>query len=282
MRQKITIMAGLTAMGLLLSTAGVQAQHGHLNAGAKGTNQGDQLYWANGDIFAYNSGYVKEMTYAGTGTYAGNYEGGITPTALPATAANTGPAFGAAAVGSFLVTEVISMDGPPGGSWSFWEGGSKAPTFTLRSGTTDGTNRFDLSNKAIGAGAPGADPYGHLHGRRFTVNTWGVYKVGFKILDISTNGTGGGPIHIPSDPFFINFGTQLKLTQLRKNNDGASMSVSGDPSASFFVETSPTLGGTDPWTAVAGPLTYVSPGYYTVTDTNATGTIGFYRLRLAP
>ena len=78
MKRTTTLMAGLTAIGLLLSTEGVRAQHGHLNAGAKGTNQGDQLYWANGDIFAYNSGYVKEMTYTDTGTYAGNYEGGIT------------------------------------------------------------------------------------------------------------------------------------------------------------------------------------------------------------
>jgi hypothetical protein len=282
MKRTTALMAGLTAIGLLLSTEGVRAQHGHLNAGAKGTNQGDQLYWANGDIFAYNSGYVKEMTYADTGTYAGNYDGSISFTALPATTANGGPAFGAPALGSLLVLEVFSVEGPAGGSWSYWDTGATKPTITVQSGTTDATNRIDLSNRAIGAGAPGADPFGHLHGRRQSVSKWGVYKVGFKIYDVSTNGTGGGPIHTPSDPFFINWGTQLKVTRLSKNSDGASMQVSGDPAVSFFVETAPTLGGNDPWTAIAGPLTYPNPGYFTVTDTNATGTAGFYRLRVAP
>ena len=32
------------------------AQHGHLNAGATGKNQGDALYFANGDDFIMSSG----------------------------------------------------------------------------------------------------------------------------------------------------------------------------------------------------------------------------------
>jgi hypothetical protein len=282
MKRTTSLMAGLTAIGLLLSVEGVQAQHGHINAGAKGTNQGDQLYWANGDIFAYNSGYVKELTYAATGTYAGNYDGNISFTALPATTANSGPAFAAPALGSFLVIEVVSVEGPAGGSWSYWDTGATNPTLTVTSGTTDGTSYIDLSDKSKGAGTPGADPYGHLHGRRFSVSKWGVYKVGFKILDVSTNGTGGGPIHADSDVFFINWGTKLRLTQLSKNNDGVSLKVSGDPDVSFFLETRPTLAETDPWTTVAGPLNYPNRGYYPVTDPKATGPARFYRLLVAP
>ena len=281
-RSRITLLTGFATLGLLLATEGVQAQHGHINAGAKGTNQGDQLYWANGAIFAYDSGYVKELTYAPTGTYAGNYDGSISFTSLAATTANSGPAFGAAALGSFLVLEVVSVEGPAGASWSYWDTGATNPTITVLSGTTDGTSRINLSDKTKGAGTTGADPYGHLHGRRQSVNKWGKYKVGYKIYDTSTNGIGGGPIHTPSDIFFINWGTQLKVTQLSKSTDGVTLNVSGDPDVSFFLETTPTIGGTDPWTTVAGPLNYPTRGYYPVTDPKATGPGSFYRLLVAP
>jgi MYXO-CTERM domain-containing protein len=33
----------------------------------------------------------------------------------------------------------------------------------------------------------------------------GSYTVGFKIVDTSVNGTGGGPIHSASETFLVNF-----------------------------------------------------------------------------
>ena len=33
----------------------------------------------------------------------------------------------------------------------------------------------------------------------------GVYTVGFRALDTSVNGPGGGPIHVPSDVLYLNF-----------------------------------------------------------------------------
>jgi len=59
------------------------AQHSHLNAGAVSTNQNAQLIWANGADFAASSGYVKTLEYTNDGRFAGYYQGGITPTALP-------------------------------------------------------------------------------------------------------------------------------------------------------------------------------------------------------
>ena len=58
------------------------AQHGHLNAGALGTNQNDKLFFANGADFVDSSGYVKTLTFTNGGRFAGYYEGNITLTSI--------------------------------------------------------------------------------------------------------------------------------------------------------------------------------------------------------
>lgn len=183
------------------------AQHGHLNAGAVGQNQGDRLSFVNGDIFAASSGYVKELPLATSGTYAGYYEGGITLTALPGTVANGGPAAGAAAAGSFLMVGITSVQGPAGGSFSLWEEGATTPTLSYSVGydVTSPTSLVALSDASAGAGILGGDPYGHLHGRRFTATEPGLYTVEFRLFDTSVNGAGGAPIHTPSAELPIQF-----------------------------------------------------------------------------
>lgn len=197
----------LSALGLLTAaTMQLHAQHGHLNAGAVGVNQGDQLYFANGDLFAASSGYVKQLVPAFTGRFAGYYEGGITPTALPTTVANGGPTANAPANGSFIQMGIMSVTGPAGGQFGFWESGSVAPTFSYSSGyTTAAPNLLALSDASLGAGMAGADPFGHLHGRRFTATELGNYSVSFQLFDTSVNGAGGGPVHSASDVFTVNF-----------------------------------------------------------------------------
>lgn len=196
------------ALGLLaLAAPRLAAQHGHLNAGALGENQGDQLYFVNGDIFAESSGYVKDLTFASTGTYAGYYQGGITLTSLAATVDNGGPAFGHAALGSFLEFGIVSVTGPAGGEFGFWEEGAAMPSVSYSAGfmVASATDLFDLSDVSSGAGTAGGDPFGHLHGRRFTATEVGDYVVGFQVYDTSSNGTGGGPIHTSSETLFVQF-----------------------------------------------------------------------------
>lgn len=93
------LVIGLAAFYFAAACEHAQAQHGHLNAGALGSNPGSKLYFANGDIFAASSGYVKELTFADGGAYAGYYEGGISLTALPATINHGGPALNHSAPG---------------------------------------------------------------------------------------------------------------------------------------------------------------------------------------
>lgn len=177
------------------------AQHGHLNAGAIGQNQGDPLLWANGDAFIASSGYVKTLTFTNDGRFANYYEGGITPTALPTTSDNGGPDAQASAPGSFLQLGIVKATGPIGGSFGFWEVGSTTPTLSLLSGDTS-EQLFPLSE---GDGSAGSDPFGHIHGRRFTTTKPGVYTAWFRAFDTSSNGTGGGPVHAPSEALPVRF-----------------------------------------------------------------------------
>ena len=192
----------------LLLTAGwvAQAQHGHLNGGAVGTAQGDALTFVNGAIFAESSGYVKQLTPATTGARAGYYAGSITLTALPGTVANGGPAFGAAANGSFLQYAIVSVTGPAGGQFAFWERAAVSPTLSYATGFTAGApTLIALSDASIGAGTAGGDPFGHLHGRNFTATVPGEYIVGFQLFDTSVNGAGGGSIHGASSVLNVKF-----------------------------------------------------------------------------
>lgn len=177
------------------------AQHGHLNVGATGRNQGDQLIWANGADFIASSGYVKPLVAATDGRFAGYFEGGITFTALPLTSDNGGPDPQAPAAGSFEEFAIVKAAGPIGGQFGFWESGSTAPTHSLLSGDTS-EQLFPLSE---GDGSAGSDPFGHIHGRRFTTTKAGVYTAWFKAFDTSVNGANGGPIHTPSEALPIRF-----------------------------------------------------------------------------
>lgn len=187
--------------GMLLAAHSASAQH--LNAGAVGQNQNDQLVWANAAELASSSGYVQNLTLATSGRYAGYYNGNITFVALHNTDA------GGPALGSFIQAEIVSVAGPDGGFFGFWEGvdlgGGVTPTFNIATGSDNLSLRYTLSDASLGAGLPGQDPFGHIHGRRFTASEEGLYTVGFRAVDASVNGTGGGSIHAPSDIVYIQF-----------------------------------------------------------------------------
>lgn len=191
-----TLLAG----ALLLSAQASHAQH--INAGANSQNQNDQLVWENGAEFAASSGYAKELTLATSGRYAGLYNGSLTFTALPS-------ATGGAALGSFLTAEIVSVAGPVGATFAFWEGadqgGGATPLYSIATGSSGLSHQFALSDATAGAGTVGGDAYGHLHGRRFTTTDLGIYTVGIRAIDTSVNGVSGGPIHTASEVLYVNF-----------------------------------------------------------------------------
>lgn len=200
--KKILILAALLAVSTLRAQ-----DHGHINAGASGGT----LIIDNYDDFIGHKvalNYVPlDYVYPGTGTnlakYAGYFQGNVTFTVLAATSANAGPEPNAPALGSYIHLQLVSVSGPDGGSFGFWESGAPAPTYSMLADAGGGADLWRLSNNN---GVAGTDPFGHIHGRRFTVDTPGEYVVGFRLVDLSTNGPGGAPIYgNPSEVYYFAF-----------------------------------------------------------------------------
>jgi hypothetical protein len=249
----------------------VHAQHGHLNAGAAGTTHGDRLIWANGADFIAPSGYVKTLDYTNTGRFAGYYQGGITPTALPATAERGGPDPDASALGSYLQFRIACLEGPPGGSFGFWEAGATAPSISLARGETS-TNLWRLSESD---GSPGSDPFGHIHGRRFSATKPGIYKVAFTAIDTSTNGAGGGPIHTPSEELPIWFQAGINIQSIEPEALQTRIRFGAAAGFNWSLRYTSDLTNTT-WTStepVAGNDTFVE-----ITHQDPAGPRGFYEI----
>ena len=234
-----------------------EAQHAHLNGGAMDSTVGKALYFPNGFNFVTNSGYFLPLKKATNGPYAGHHQGSLTLTALPATGDNGGPAFGHAAFGARIEAVVVSVDGPPGGSFGFWDSDGEEDatqlTFSVPVGQRLGTRSFVLSQNQ---GESGADPYGHIHGRRFSATVPGLYVVGFQLVDTSSNGPGGGPLHPASDilPMYVQAGLTLAAVGME---DGALVVVyAAEKGVTYRLERAaqwPPASESD-WTLVGQPL----------------------------
>jgi hypothetical protein len=266
--------ATIAIFGLLVTSQNLQAQH--VNAGALGTNQNSKLYFANGSDYVASSGYVKSLTFTNGSTYAGYYQASsISFTALPQTLANAGPVPNAPALGSFIKIQLASVEGPAGGAFGFWQSGATNPTISLTSGQK-GSNLWVVSQND---GSPGSDPYGHIHGQRMTLSKPGLYKVGFKLFDTSTNGAGGGPIHTPSDEFPIYIQGGLSIASITKTGTVTEVTYGSITNQNFSLEYHTNLLATGGWTAVGAPV----PGtdrLQSQSNTNASGTPRFYRVKM--
>lgn len=104
-------------------------------------------------------------------------------------------------MGAEVKIELVSVEGSRGGEFGFWEQGSSEPTVSIAAGER-GNQRWHLSENA---GVVGSDPFGHVHGRWFTVTMPGSYTVTFRLHDDSINRPDGGAIHHPSEPLEIRF-----------------------------------------------------------------------------
>lgn len=278
---KKQLLSILIAFAVSHVTSVVAQDHGHLNAGATAQVDGAQLAFENGSDFSTNSLYVKSLLFATSGKYSNYFQGNITLTSLHATDAFGDPVPGASAPGAFIIAEIVSVEGPSGGEFGFWETNSTtAPTFAIPSGTQNRAYSFELSEAALGAGTPGGDPFGHIHGRRFTATVPGLYTVGFRLLDTSTNGTNGGPIHTPSDVLHVYFQAGYTIANLEQTTNGVSIQFGAGSESNFVIQHSDGLSPTNSWT----DLQTIPGGDNLVayTHENASGKSGFYRLRVEP
>jgi hypothetical protein len=193
MKRRLLVLIQLM---LVFATDNAGAQHEHLNAGASGTLSGSQLRLVGADAFLASSGYLWGTTFELDGYFPGFYATiDLTFAALAATPFRGGPEPGHAAIGSNLQMQVVSVSGPAGGAFGYWETGdyfsniSPTATFNVGSATpvtfTDNfyssyTNGFWTF--AITEAAP-SDPWGHVHDRAYSFTTPGNYQIGFRIID---------------------------------------------------------------------------------------------------
>jgi hypothetical protein len=242
--------------------------HEHVTAGARSKTPGSPLVLANAADYADTSGYVFGLDAGDEGTpYAGYfYTGDLVLAALAGTPPFGGPEPLAAALGSHIQAVLETVSGPKGATLGFWETtmddvDSTAITWSEPVGLERGTHRIDVSETD---GSPGSDPYGHRHGRLFSVTQPGFYQVGFRFVDSSTNGPAGGPIHTPSERFYLNLQAGLTLAGVfRGTNDvrlvfaaPSNLPDTGTaPATQYQIESSPTLGAAANWQPVGAPVT---------------------------
>jgi hypothetical protein len=274
---KISIQKLALATGLALAPqCSVFAQHSHLVAGAFGTHQNDPLIWINAADFITSSSYVKTLEYTNASRYAGYFQGGITPIVAAATPAHAGPEPNAPALGSYIQFSLACLSGPAGGTFDFWEATGSVPALSLAPGQAS-TNLFRLSESD---GSPGSDPYGHIHGRRFTATKPGLYQISFKLFDTSTNGVGGGPIHTPSAelPVWFQAGVNIVSVEPDYEEDHVHIRLAAPANTTWQLEASEQLGPHADWQPAGHPVTGADLMVERVHDSSP-GTHRFYRLR---
>ena len=273
-------LLSLVALGWGVVTLSGRADT-HIFVSALGTNQNNKLNFSNGILFdATLNSYSFTQVLRTNGLNAGHYRGDvITFTALAGTIPNGGPIPGHAAFGSRLAVQVTGVQGPAGGSFAFWEGDGESDlgvmTFSVPVGTTNGSNYLLVSENN---GEPGADPYGHFHGRQFTTSLPGTYIVSFRIIDLSTNGVSGGPLQSPSDELPVRFQAGLRIEGIQPFTNRVSVSFRSPPGISNLLEATTSLVSSN-WLPAATPLRG-NNNLQTFTDTNAPVENRFYRIRL--
>jgi len=233
------------------------------------------LSFLNANHFVTQGEWVLNLVSTNAGSSDGPFERSIPMIALPATAPNGGPLESHAALGACLEFQVVSLTGPPAGHLSVWETNEARPLFTVDTGERAGTHRFPISQNE---GVPGTDPFGRCPGRRFTADQPGLYTMGFRLVDTSTNGPEGSPIHVASDIDYLYWQAGVTVAWTEWQSQSLTATFGGEPGRVFYLERSSALGSTAQWQTVAGPL----PGtncLQRLKDPDATDRQSLYRLR---
>lgn len=261
--KKTLFLACRFALTLALAQHLVQA-HDHLAVGAASPSIGAPLVFTNDADFGGDSGFVFNLTAGTTNdAYFGYYyTDDLVFTALAATGDNGGPEPGHAGLGAYIQVQLLSVEGPAGAQFGFWETSedgvdSTNLTWSVSVPLTHGTNLIAVSEND---GSPGADPYGHLHGRIYSVTKAGLYKATWQFVDTSTNGPNGGPVNAPSAPFYLYYQAGLTLGPVATGTNGlvitfaAPSNIPDDnpsaPPTNYTLQASPVVGPKASWQSV--------------------------------
>ncbi|HMP81805.1 MAG TPA: hypothetical protein PKA41_03765 [Verrucomicrobiota bacterium] len=282
----VLIVFSLVALGFSGGDFQAFAQHIHLVAGITTTLEPDRT-----NVTIVNAGSFDINSYEGVTPscffmtdndpflYPGLYHSDVTFAALPATLWTGGPAPAAAAKGAFIVARIATVAGPAGGEFSLWQENDDATAaqklFTIPTGTTNSAHQFNVSE---GITFPEPDPFGHIHGRRFTVNKPGLYTVGFQMRDTSTSHVDGTPVHSPGHTNYFYFQAGVFISDFSKTNNVARFRFGAQFFHDYHIDYNDNLSSTN-WVKFAEVIGANHSDVHTIVDTNATGPARFYRLR---
>jgi hypothetical protein len=281
MNLKLSCLLGVLLVG---TTADPVLAQTFIQCGAEGTTTGAKLSFVNRTNIDPASGFVQPLYFTRVANrYGTNFV--YTSTNLVFTAlSSTNPA--GAAAGSYLVAEIMSVAGPAGATFYFWEQGNGRPTYTFPVGGTYPAekSRFIVSNVENGAGQPGGDPAGVIRGRRLVVDKAGEYDVTYRLIDTSKNHPTlvNTPIHAPSDPVTIKFSTGLDLgitritTATNALGTVSTLVFKNGAITNLFVEASTNLVN---WEPIVGPFATLPVSLLTTNVFTNNVDSMYYRLR---
>jgi len=282
----VFVILRLVALALVGGGLSVSAQHLHIVAGADSKEQNAKLRFTNGstyDIYS-NQGIAPACFFMSSNLpalYPNLYQTDVTFASLPGTLWTGGPAPGAAAPGAFLEAIVVSVQGPAGGLIGFWQEDEEATPklrFSIPVGTTSSTNRFEISE---GVTFPELDPFGHIHGRRFTANNPGLYTLGFQLVDTSTAGPAGGPIHTPSPISYFYFQAGVFINSIVKTNNSVTVNFGVNSFYDYDLEVATNLVNPN-WVSIYHVVGANHSDIHYFTDMDATNSFRVYRVRETP
>jgi hypothetical protein len=277
---------------LCLSASAQTISHIHIYAGVSNEvpyspQPGTPLWFKNGADWDINSngGYTQSpaciyLDDNYPAVYPEQFQTATTFVGLAATFFSGGiPDPDAASIGTYIELRFVSLQGPAGGALTIWDENlnplNPPVMLSVPVGTTNGQARLNLSSGD--PMDPNSDPYGHIHNRRITVNKPGLYVVGLQLLDTSSNGPGGGPLHTPSTTNYFYFQAGIWLSDFSRSN-GVATARFGLPnySTNFVFEATTNL-SLHNWTVLQSISGQNQMAW--VTDPGATAPRRFYRLR---
>lgn len=282
----VSVLLRLAPLAFVGGGLSAFAQHLHLVAGADSKEQNAKLRFTNGstyDIYS-NQGIAPACFFMSSNLPALHpdlYQTDVTFASLPGTLWTGGPAPGAAAPGAFLEAIIASVQGPAGGVIGFWQEDEDAVPnlrFSIPVGTFHGTNRFEISE---GITFPELDPFGHIHGRRFTANKPGLYTLGFQLVDTSTASPTGGPIHTPSPISHFYFQAGVFINSMVKTNNSVTVSFGVNSFYDYDLEVTPNLVNPK-WVSIYHVVGANHSDIHFFTDIDATNSYRCYRVRETP
>jgi hypothetical protein len=265
---KTTSLLKLAVALVLASAQGPLSAHDHMPCGATTNTPGATLeYVPSAADYTTNSGFVFNLTAGATNDpYLGfYYTDDQVFIALAATPNNGGPEPGAAALGVYIQVKLLGVRGPPGANFGFWETAvngvdSTNLTWSVAVPFSNGTNFIHVSESD---GSPDSDPYGHIHGRIYSVTKPGFYIATWQFVDTSTNGPAGAPVDLPSAPFSTYYQAGLTFATIAVDTNGVQITFAAPsdqpdtlttPPTNYTLQTSPALGPNALWQPVGGVI----------------------------